>query len=162
MTTGWRVWTLRPDGTVPRSDRDRHRSPLLWAECDLLRHDAPDPDCACGLALVPDLRDLLDALRDRPWTCELHPLRALQRGRGLLDALRTGHRPDLLALCTSLGDEQPGASRNDPPGTVRCELLRVDRLWLLDHAAQHAPALATAVGVVPTIVATVGVELARV
>jgi len=152
VTSGWRVWLLDADGIFPRSARDRHGSPLLWADC-VLPHDAPDPGCACVLALVPDLADLLDAVEHRPWTLELHPLRAFARGRGLLDALRTGRRPDLLARCTSLGDKQSRASRHDPPGTGRCELLRVEQLYLLPHAAHHADDLALELGAVPALVA---------
>lgn len=154
MTTGWRVATLGPTGLV-RNRKDRHGSPLLWASCDLLPHDAPDEACSCGYAIVLDLRDLLEALEYRPWTLELHPLQALQRGRGLLDALRTGHCPDLLAYCTSLGDEQPAASRHDPSGTVRCELLRIDRLDLLEQVAHRAAELTDDLDVDATVIGSV-------
>lgn len=147
--SGWRVWTLSRAGTFPRSRRDRHDS-LLWSEC-LTGHEAPDPDCACGLSLVLDLHNLLYAIEHRPWTCELHPLRAISRGGGLLDALRVSHRPDLFGHCSTYGNVQPSAAATDPHGTVRCEALRINALYLLPHAAHHLPALADDTGVTPTV-----------
>jgi hypothetical protein len=147
----WRVWTFRPDGTFPRSGRDRHGSPLLWASCDYLPHGAPAPDCGCGLFGVVDLRDLLDAIENRPISVELQPLRALQRGRGLLDALRSSHLPDLVGRCRTYGAVEPGTASSDPPGTVRAEALTVEALYLSPRRSSAAEALTEDVGVAPVV-----------
>lgn len=161
MITGWRVGILRPEIILSRSRRDTYGSPLMWSECLFADHDAPDPDCTCGMYLVPDLAVLLDAIHERPGSCELHPWRALLRGRGLLDALRTGHLPDYVARATSHGTVYDASTPTDPAGSVRCEAVTLTEVYLLHHAAGYLDDLTSEVGLTPTVTTLAGLSALR-
>jgi hypothetical protein len=135
---GWRVFALGDDGRLRppfllrywkqhmHADDD-WRTGVNLARCLVSEHEAPDPDCTCGLRAVVGLPEFLDAV-----------------GRRLASSPRT-----LLQECGVFarvrldGRVLPGIDmpNDDPHSTVRASRARLLDVHLAPHLAEHAAAV---------------------
>jgi hypothetical protein len=98
---GYRAWIIDNDGLVSREDDWRWRPGVNVAHCSRdVSHDAPAPDCSCGLAAVHDPDDV------SPWAGQLGLVAA--RGRVMIhhDGFRAEEMVPLALVIDEL-DRQP-------------------------------------------------------
>jgi hypothetical protein len=152
---GWRYWQVARDGHLVSGCTQ----PLaVWANggltacCYYDRHPGEAPPaagCECGVRVMPDLADLLHAVRHEPGLVGIHPMKWMH-DVGLmycLDRARHGvlQVPDVIGQVVVSGpveDGYGGWPRRDPAGTLRVERARVGRvLHLSAHLAHMVPAI---------------------
>lgn len=152
--TGWRWWQLTSDGHLSGLHTPYARQPWLagttiTAVCNQASkthgpHDAPWPNCECGIRLMPNLGDLLDGIRRHPARTGItpHVWRVIVSHAYYLDRKRYGvlHVPDVIGTIHAHGTIHDLCPWDDPPGTLRAQHAQVgDQLHLSAHLARLVP-----------------------
>ncbi|QKV94225.1 hypothetical protein HUT19_22725 [Streptomyces sp. NA02950] len=154
---GWRWWQLTDDGRLsgfhtPYARQPWPRQSYVTAVCNHGRtdhgpHDAPWPDCECGIRVMPNLSHLLDGIRKHPARTGITPQAWRVIGGTAYHADRAHHGvlyvPDVIGQVVTAGRIEDACPWDDPPGTFRAQRASVGAvLHLSAHLARLAPTVA--------------------